>query len=89
MCLLVYRLVDLASTPSTSVGATIGWSEDKAGVWPARARAVLERRPVIIGPLGIPSASCWYLDIETDPLGGTECVWAVSLGHHESNSITQ
>ncbi len=45
----------------------------------ARARALVEKRPVLITPLGLPSHPEVFLDIETDSAGGYNYVWLIGL----------
>jgi len=85
----VTRLDELASLSGEHVAKHIGWAPAKASVWSFRAQAVVQRRPIPVGPLGMPDAPRWYIDIETDPWGGRECVWAVALASHETGEITQ
>ncbi len=45
----------------------------------ARARALVERRPVLIGPLRLPPNPEIFLDIETDSAGGYNYVWLIGI----------
>ena len=45
----------------------------------ARARALVEKQPVLITPLKLPANPEIFLDIETDSAGGYNCVWLIGL----------
>ncbi len=45
----------------------------------ARARALVEKRPVLITPLRLPPNPEIFLDIETDSAGGYNYVWLIGL----------
>lgn len=62
---------------------------DSAAIWPARAQAFVRNQAVPLGPLPIGPRPRWYLDIETDPNGAQECVWAVALCDHDEGHVRQ
>lgn len=45
----------------------------------ARARALVERRPVLTSPLRLPPNTEIFLDIETDSAGGYKYVWLIGV----------
>jgi len=62
----VKTVEQLSQCPPETVGRALGWRPKRAIVFPARAQALHEQRPVPIRPLRIPSAPRLYLDIETE-----------------------
>ena len=72
----INTVADLAGCPSEVVGRALRWGPRAAAVFPARAQALLERRPIPFGPLRILEGPRVYFDIETDPVPVT-FVWLV------------
>jgi Icc-related predicted phosphoesterase len=62
----VKTIADLASCPPETVGSAVGWRAERAAVFPARARALCEQRPIPCGPLRVPAGPRLYFDIETN-----------------------
>jgi predicted RecB family nuclease len=67
----------LAKASPEAVGAALGWRPDRTLCFRARARAVLEGRPIQYGELSIPRDARVFFDVETDPYGGNRYVWLI------------
>ena len=81
-------IADLAACPSEKVGAALRWGPRAAAVFPARARALLERRAIPFGPLRLPRGPRIYFDIETDAVPVT-FVWLVGCHVEATGEVRQ
>lgn len=85
----ITRLTQLVETDSDAIRRAIGGRHETAMKWAARAQAYVSGTPVLRAPLAIGPAPRHYFDIETDPWGAQECIWAVALRSDDSPIITQ
>jgi Icc-related predicted phosphoesterase len=84
----VKTVADLAATAPETVGRALGWRPTRAAVFPARATALVQRRPVVLGPLHLPAGPRLFFDIETDPNPPT-FVWLVGCFLPDAGRVEQ
>jgi Icc-related predicted phosphoesterase len=70
---------DFADCEMSALAVALPCPSRPLEVLKARARALVEKRPVLITPLRLPPNPEIFLDIETDSAGGYNFVWLIGL----------
>jgi Icc-related predicted phosphoesterase len=70
---------DFADCEMSALAVALPYPSRPLEVLKARARALVEKQPVLITPLRLPPNPEIFLDIETDSAGGYNFVWLIGL----------